>query len=74
MQYEFVQSLREEIRGKEHRQQVLTVTHSTHVTSAVGFNSIICLARDCKAKIDAYYPGKVLSEFALDVGDYSGCF
>jgi len=68
MQYKFVKFLVEEIEGKEHKQQVFISTHSTHVTSAVDLDSIICLARDGKGKIDAYYPGKVFSETAADKG------
>ncbi len=68
MQYKFVRFLMEEIEGKEHKQQVFISTHSTHVTSAVNLDSIICLARDGKGKIDAYYPGKVFSESAADKG------
>jgi len=53
MQYKFVKFLREQMRGKEHRQQVFISTHSTHVPSAVDLDSIICLARDGKGKINA---------------------
>lgn len=67
MQYKFVKFLRDELEGKEHRQQVFISTHSTHVTSAVSLDSIICLARDSKGKIDPYYPGKVFGESADDV-------
>lgn len=34
----------------------------------MGFDSTVCLARDCKGKINAYYPGKVFGEFALGIG------
>lgn len=67
MQYKFVKFLGEELNGKEHRQQFFISTHSTHVTSAVSLDSIVCLARNTNGEMEAYYPGRVFSDAKEDI-------
>ncbi|HNT79595.1 MAG TPA: AAA family ATPase [Bacteroidia bacterium] len=58
MQYKFLKFLKE--NNKKKVRQVFVTTHSTHITSAVSLDDIICLHGEDN-KINIGYPGKVFS-------------
>lgn len=58
MQYKFLKFLKE--NNKKKVRQVFVTTHSTHITSAVSLEDIICLHND-NNKVNIGYPGKVFS-------------
>lgn len=57
MQYKFLKFLKENKSQRKVR-QIFVTTHSTHITSAVSLDEIICLHNE-KGTITAGYPGKV---------------
>lgn len=65
LQHYFLKSLKEESQNKERVRQIFVTTHSTHITSAVGLDSIICMTNN-KGVIDVAYPGKVFSDTKKD--------
>lgn len=60
LQYNFLRFLKEEIKTKNISRQIFVTTHSTHITAAVGLDSIICLEPH-ENQISAKYPGLVFS-------------
>ncbi|WP_456311577.1 ATP-dependent nuclease [Pseudomonas shirazensis] len=62
MQYKFLKFLKENKSQRKVRQIFIT-THSTHITSAVSLDEIICLHNE-KGTITAGYPGKVFPDTA----------
>lgn len=60
LQHYFLKSLKEESKDKKRVRQIFVTTHSTHITSAVGLDSIICMTNN-EGVIDVAYPGKVFS-------------
>lgn len=61
LQYNFLRFLKEEIKNKNISRQIFVTTHSTHITAAVGLDSIICMESNGD-QIAARYPGLVFSE------------
>jgi predicted ATP-dependent endonuclease of OLD family len=60
MQYKFLKFLRDNKKRKKVR-QIFVTSHSTHITSAISLNEIICLyIEDGKTKVG--YPGKVFPD------------
>jgi len=57
MQYKFLKFLKENKEKKKVR-QIFVTSHSTHITSAVSLDEIICLHSD-KGQTKVGYPGKV---------------
>jgi putative ATP-dependent endonuclease of the OLD family len=57
MQYKFLKFLKENKQNKKVR-QIFVTTHSTHITSAVSLDEIICLHNE-KGETTIGYPGKV---------------
>lgn len=66
MQYKFIRFLRTELKNKTMSRQVFVTTHSTHVTSAVPLDSLICMTSDADGTIRAAYPGRVFSDSPED--------
>jgi len=66
LQYSFLRFLKDEIDCQEISRQIFITTHSTHITSAVGLDPIICMDLDKTEKISAKYPAKVFSESKED--------
>jgi predicted ATP-dependent endonuclease of OLD family len=58
MQYKFLKFLKENKKKKV--RQIFVTTHSTHITSAVSLDEIICLHHDGE-DLNIGYPGKVFS-------------
>lgn len=56
LQYKFLSFLKQEIKEKSVRQMFIT-THSTHITSSVGLDDMICLYGTENTKVA--YPGKL---------------
>ena len=57
MQYKFLKFLKENKQNKKVR-QIFVTTHSTHITSAVSLDEIICLHNE-KGETTIGYPGKI---------------
>lgn len=60
MQYKFLKFLKENKEKKV--RQVFVTSHSTHITSAVSLDEIICLHRDSNNNLNVGYPGKVFGD------------
>jgi len=60
MQYKFLKFLRENKDVKKKVRQLFITTHSTHITSAVSLDEIICL-HSAKNGLTIGYPGKVFA-------------
>lgn len=59
MQYKFLQFLDKNLNTHKQARQVFITSHSTHITSAVDLDSIICLYEDVNGSQKVGYPGKV---------------
>lgn len=60
MQYQFLKFLKKNKKDRKVR-QVFVTSHSTHITSSVSLDEIICLHND-GGKISVGYPGRVFPE------------
>jgi putative ATP-dependent endonuclease of OLD family len=60
MQYKFLKFLKENMEKKKVR-QIFVTTHSTHITSAVSLDEIICLHSE-NGQTKVGYPGKVFPD------------
>lgn len=59
MQFKFLQFLDKNLNTYKQARQVFITSHSTHITSAVDLDSIICLYEDINGAQKVGYPGKV---------------
>lgn len=59
MQFKFLQFLEKNLSEHKQARQVFITSHSTHITSAVDLDSIICLYEDVDGIKRVAYPGKV---------------
>ncbi|CCK80744.1 ATP-dependent nuclease [Desulfobacula toluolica] len=59
MQFKFLKFLKENLKTKNEVRQIFITTHSTHITSAVELDEIICLNVDDENNLQIAYPGKV---------------
>ena len=64
MQYKFLKFLKENVQNKA--RQVFITSHSTHITSAVSLDEIICLSEH-EGKLSVGYPGRVFSSSHEDL-------
>lgn len=62
MQLNFLKFLQDNLNKKQHVRQIFITTHSTHITSAVDLDNIICLYEDVKGQSNVGYPGKALGK------------
>jgi predicted ATP-dependent endonuclease of OLD family len=62
MQYKFLKFLQENIDKKERVRQIFITTHSTHITSAIDLDNLICLYEDTTGQMNVGYPGKALED------------
>lgn len=62
MQSKFLQFL----NNNEQARQIFITSHSTHITSAINLDSIICLYENIDGKSTVGYPGKVFSNSKED--------
>jgi len=60
MQYKFLKFLKQNMKNKKVR-QIFVTTHSTHITSALSLDEIICLHSE-SGQITVGYPGKVFPD------------
>jgi predicted ATP-dependent endonuclease of OLD family len=58
MQSKFLKFLNNNLKESNQARQIFISSHSTHITSAVGLNSIICLYEDYKGEYRIGYPSK----------------
>ena len=61
MQFKFLQFLEKNLNTRKQARQVFITSHSTHITSAVDLDSIICLYEDVDGIKRVSYPGSVFS-------------
>jgi len=61
MQYKFLKFLKENVKNKA--RQVFITSHSTHITSAVSLDEIICLST-LEGNLHVGYPGKAFTDDA----------
>lgn len=61
MQFKFLQFLEKNLNEHKQARQVFITSHSTHITSAVDLDSIICLYEDVDGIQRVGYPGSVFS-------------
>lgn len=66
LQYNFLKFLNEEVKSQTFSRQIFITTHSTHITSAVGLDPIICLEKDSSGRVNAKYPSRVFSRSKED--------
>lgn len=66
LQSKFLRFLEENLKTIKQARQVFVTSHSTHITSAVELDSIICLYTDTDSIFRIGYPGKVFSESSDD--------
>lgn len=66
MQFKFLQFLDKNLNTYKQARQVFITSHSTHITSAVDLDSIICLYEDVKGFQRVGYPGSVFSNTKED--------
>jgi len=62
LQAKFLKFLETNIKTNQQARQAFVTTHSTHITSAIELDSIICLYTDIEEEYRVGYPGKVFSE------------
>jgi putative ATP-dependent endonuclease of the OLD family len=60
MQHKFLKFLQNNIDKEKRVRQIFITTHSTHITSAIDLDNLICLYEDTKGQINVGYPGKAL--------------
>lgn len=66
MQSKFLKFLESNLEEKKQARQVFVTTHSTHITSAVELDSIICLYQDIESNFKIGYPEKVFKDDSED--------
>ena len=66
MQYKFLKFLNDNLHKAKQARQIFITTHSTHITSAVDLDSIVCLYEDPSGNQRVGYPGKVFNDTAED--------
>lgn len=59
MQFKFLKFLKNNLEKEKQARQIFVTSHSTHITSAVDLDKIICLYDDVDNKLRVSYPGKV---------------
>lgn len=62
LQAKFLKFLESNLETKTQARQVFVTSHSTHITSAVELDSVICLYTDIESKLRIGYPGRAFSE------------
>jgi predicted ATP-dependent endonuclease of OLD family len=66
MQSKFLQFLSNNLEKEEQVRQVFITTHSTHITSVVDLDSVICLYQDEQKCFKAGYPAKTFKDDVAD--------
>jgi putative ATP-dependent endonuclease of the OLD family len=66
MQSKFLKFLNKNLNTNEQVRQIFVTSHSTHITSAVDLDSIICLYKDLNENYRVGYPSKVFTETVED--------
>jgi predicted ATP-dependent endonuclease of OLD family len=59
MQYKLLKFLKSNLENKKQVRQIFITTHSTHITSAVELDEIICLHVTDNGELNVGYPGRV---------------
>ena len=67
MQSKFLKFLNNNLNTNEQARQIFVTSHSTHITSAVDLDSIICLYQDIQEDFKVGYPARVFGESNDDI-------
>ena len=67
MQSKFLKFLNNNLKTNEQARQIFVTSHSTHITSAVGLDSVICLYEDVQNDFRVGYPSRVFSSSKEDI-------
>lgn len=62
MQAKFLKFLNNNLNTNEQARQIFVTSHSTHITSAVDLDSVICLYQDIQEDFKVGYPARVFGE------------
>jgi predicted ATP-dependent endonuclease of OLD family len=68
MQAKFLQFLNNNLEKEEQVRQVFITTHSTHITSSVDLDSVICLYQDIQQRFSVGYPARTFKDTHEDRG------
>lgn len=66
MQSKFLKFLNNNLKETNQARQIFITSHSTHITSAVDLDSIICLYEDHEGNYNVGYPGKTFGDNEKD--------
>ncbi|MDA3859699.1 MAG: AAA family ATPase, partial [Melioribacteraceae bacterium] len=66
MQSKFLKFLNTNLKKDEQARQIFITSHSTHITSAVDLESIICLYQDIDEEFKVGYPSRIFRETKKD--------
>jgi putative ATP-dependent endonuclease of the OLD family len=67
MQSKFLKFLKSNLNTQKQARQIFITSHSTHITSAVDLDSIICLYQDIKNDFKVGYPARTFSNSKEDI-------
>jgi len=67
LQFKLLKFIHERVHKEEGSQQVFATTHSTHITSATGLDSVVSLSKNQEGDITPSYPGRVFEH--MEGGD-----
>ena len=70
MQYKFLNFLNNNINKEGKVRQLFVTTHSTHITSAVELDNILCLYKNLEGKNSVGYPGKAFNVESKESKNY----
>jgi len=62
MQFKFLKFLDSNLKTSEQARQIFITSHSTHITSAVDLDAVICLYQDVNKNFQVGYPARVFTE------------
>lgn len=74
LQFKLLQFINDRVQEEGESQQVFATTHSTHITSATGLDSVISLAASSDGSVSASYPGRVFDHVTEGDGQESKAY
>jgi putative ATP-dependent endonuclease of OLD family len=74
LQFKLLKFVHERVQKEEGSQQVFATTHSTHITSATGLDSVVSLSKNRDGDITPSYPGRVFEQMEGEDGQESKAY
>lgn len=74
LQFKLLKFIHERVEQESGSQQVFATTHSTHITSATGLDSIVSLSENQDGDITPSYPGRVFGHMEGEDGQGSKAY